>query len=161
MNLVPSNPPNTIVQQTEFEPADPKDTRTAWQAFVDAIRQSVGLKPLYLAERWAVARVRNEEIEADGKLLDARAKYELAAATAKQIALQAEGQYAKDIAIAKLIESKTRNTPDPNSVIELLEARETSVDDALANLESIAQQIRMLGGSVEIRITGQSEETSG
>jgi hypothetical protein len=52
-------------------------------------------------------------------------------------------------------------TPDPNSVIELLEAREAPVDDALANVESIAQQIRMLGGSVEIRITGQSEEASG
>jgi hypothetical protein len=44
-------------------------------------------------------------------LLDARAKYELAAATAKQIAFQAEGQYAKDMAIAKLIESKTQYTP--------------------------------------------------
>lgn len=161
MSLVPSNQPDTVVQQTEFEPADAKDTRTAWQKFVDAIRQSIGLKPLYLAERWAVARVRNEEIDADAKLLDATAKYELAAATAKQIALQAEGKHAKDMAIAKLIESKTKDTPDPNTVVELLEAGDISIEDALANLESIAQQIRMHGGSVELRITDQSDGNGG
>lgn len=152
MNLIPYEESEAVVQQTTFEPSDENDTRSAWRKFVDVVRQSIGLKPLHLTERWATAKVRQEEAEADAKLFSARAQYELAAAQARKIELQAEGEHAKNMAIARYIDSLVRDDADPAVVADLIASKNQSIDEALANVEAVAQQIRLLGGSVEIEV---------
>lgn len=161
MNLIPHEESERIVQRTTLEPSDKDDTRSSWKKFVDAIRQSIGLKPLHLTERWANAKVRQEEADADAKLFAARAQYELAAAQARKIELQAEGEHAKDMAIAKYINSLVPDDADPAVVAELIQSKDRAVDDALANVEAVADQIRLLGGSVEIKVDNPpQDETS-
>ncbi len=113
MSLLPSKEPGTVVQQTQLGPSDPKDERNWWHKFVNFLRQNIGLKPLYLAERFAEARVRKEEVEAEKTLLEAKSIYEMTVATAKKIELESEGQYAKDMAVAESIKANTNNSVDP------------------------------------------------
>ena len=158
MNLIPYEESEAVVQQTTFEPSDASDTRSAWRKFVDGVRQSFGLKPLHLTERWATAKVRQQEAEVDTKLFTARAQYELAAAQARKIELQAEGEHAKNMALARYIDSLVRDAADPAVVADLIASKNQSLDEALANVEAVAEQIRLLGGSVEIEVNNTDTE---
>src|SRR5262249_18439192 len=122
---------------------------SAWRRFADAIRQCVGLKPLHLAERFAEAKVRLAESEADAVLLKARAQYELSVAKVREIELGAEGKYATDMAVARLIESL--NPEDAANMKAMLDGKGVSVEVALEAVEAIAQRIRLHGGTVEVR----------
>jgi hypothetical protein len=67
--------------------------------FVDFLRLTIGRKPLYLAERWAEAKVRQEEAAVEAKLLAARAE-------AEKTVLDAWGQYERNLAEADFERSR-------------------------------------------------------
>ncbi len=143
MSMIPTKEGETVIHRTDLEPADPKDSRNRWQKLVSAIRIAMGMKPLYLAERWSVAKIRHEEASADAKMLSAKAEYEIGMAQARAIELEAQGRLAKNLAIATLLESQANPI-----VLELLKNKTTT--EAISELKSIVEQIRKFGGDVEI-----------
>ena len=126
--------------------------------FIDSLRQTVGLKPLYLAERWAVAKVRQEEVNVDATLLAAKAQYELATAEARRIELEAQAKYEKSMAEAERIRifNELAATASSSLVANILSANTQTPDGALHNLMQVIQQIHMHGGMVEMELP-QSE----
>lgn len=151
MSTIPPKENELVVQNTELEPVDSKDERSIWYRLLDTLRTTIGLKPLYLAERWTTARIRNEEVNADTTLLAARAQFELAAAEAHRIQLEAEGRFQKDTAIAEYIRRTNSNDDDVSALVQgLLEAASRSPDDCATDLLSVIERIQLLGGTVEI-----------
>ncbi len=137
-----------VVQRNDLEPTDPKDHRSLWAKFIDSLRQSIGFRPVYLAERWAVAKVRQEEVDADARLYAAKAQYELAMAQVHKIELEAEASYEKGMAEAYQI--RTASNVSQRVVSELLDAKKRTPEEALEYLEDVMNRIRMAGGTVEI-----------
>ena len=151
MTTLPEKENELVVQNTNLQPVEPSDDRSAWQAFVDALRTTIGLKPIYLAERWSTAKVRQEEADADAKLLEARAKFEIAAAEAQRIRLEAEGNYEKDMAIAQYIRTQSSGESDAGSLVQrMIDASSKSTDECANDVIAIIEEIRLLGGTVEV-----------
>ena len=152
MSNVPPDKGELVVHKTELEPIDPGDSRSAWLKFVDGLRHTIGLKPLYLAERWTEAKVRQEEADADTRLLAAKAEYELAMAQARSLELAAQGKLARDVAEAGLLRAQANaiDMASNNVVAELMQSASADPSEALENLKSVIEQIKMLGGNVGI-----------
>jgi len=147
MNLKSKNEGELVVQRTELEPLGPSDSQSIWKNFIDGIRVTIGLKPLYLAERWVVAKVRQEEVDADARLLSAKADYEKAAAEARAIELEAEATHAKGMAEARLIERASSKM-----VTDLIGSRNVDPAAAFDYLASVIQQIEAYGGVIEFEL---------
>lgn len=164
MNLIPfEDPPEVTVQKTELKPLDPKDSRNLWQRFVDGLRQHIGLKPLYLTERFAVARIRevesaNESREVDNqvKLLQAKLEYERFQVEARQAeqSLELERQKAaEDIRLKK--EQTKREKANRNlseQAAKLLSAAQQTREEAIEVLKDVIARIELHGGDVEINL---------
>lgn len=164
MSVVPPNESEVIVSRTDLRSVDPNESRPVWKRFLDAVRQTVGLKPLYLAERWTTARVRQEEVDADARLLVAKATYELAMAEARRIELEAKGKFAKDTADAEYVRTHTEILRDTLGratsplAAELLDRR--SPAEAAEYVNDMIRQIHLHGGCVEIQLPqSPSEDT--
>lgn len=166
-NLPPPEREEIIVGRTDLVPHDSVDKPSLWRRFIDGIRTVIGLKPLYLAEEWARAKVLEVETSAEkntldsqAKLLEAKAAYELAIAEARARTLGAEGQHAKDMAEAQLLETKSRllASPEVQELSEqLIQGEDMEVADALDKLELLMQRILMNGGVVELAIPDLEE----
>lgn len=160
MSIVPQDGNELVVQRTDLEPTDPKDSRKLWQRFIDALRTTIGLKPIYLAERWAIAKVRQEEADADARLLAAKAHYELAMAEARRIELEAQAKYTKDMAEAdriRILNELAQNASN-QLVADILNAHSQSPEETLEYLSRVIQQISLHGGTVEIDLPDQNQD---
>ncbi len=158
MSLTPQSENRAVVQRTELQPLDPKDSRSRWQRFVDFLRQNIGLKPLYLAERYAEAKVRQEEakarqeeVDADVRLLQAKVDYERALVEAEKMRRESAGKRAKDVAQAGLTKAVTR----------LINAGELDCVEAIEELQAIIQRIQSQGGLVEFELPEPEEGEAG
>jgi hypothetical protein len=151
MSLVPyEDPEPVIIHRSELKPSDPSDPPSRWRQFLDAVRAAVGLKPLYLCERWAEARVRKEEVKTESdeldneiKLLKAKQEYELITAKVRE-------QDAK----TKQIEAKTLGMRAQTRLMEkAAKAAQISPAEADAWLASIKQRIELEhGGHIEVEL---------
>ena len=139
--------------------SDARDSRSGWQKFIDGLRQSVGLKPLYLAERWAEAKVRQEEIDAEARLLEAKANYELAMAEVRKMEREGQSKQQIDEAIAGFIRSQTDTPEIVLSIIQnLSDASTLAPGEALANLEDVIKRIELHGGAVEVDLPDEKAD---
>ena len=78
-----------------LKPAGRRGSPSRWTWLIDALRRIIGLKPLYLAERWADAKVRQEEATADAKLLAAKADYERVMAESQKLLAEADVEHSR------------------------------------------------------------------
>jgi hypothetical protein len=159
MSFVPQDENQLVVQRTDMVPIDTKDSRGRWQRFIDGLRQHIGLKPLNLSERWAEAKVRQEEVGAEARLLAAKADYELKMAQARQIEVETNGLQAKNQAsVEKLRAEASASDASARLVNELLDARKNGTDAALENLSLSITQIQLHGGSVEFGLPSPPDD---
>lgn len=149
MSLVPSDEVEIVVQQTSFSPANASDSRSYWTKFIDLCRRCVGMKPMVLADRFAEAKVAQEEATATAILLEAQGKFELAKAEAAARLMEAEGKSQKDLATARLIDGIADGNADQALVDTILKGKSVTTAEALEQVELISEQIRLLGGHVE------------
>ena len=167
MSLAPSDPPGEIVaQRTEFKPLDRRDPPSRWRRFVDFLRVNIGLKPLHLAERWAEAKVFNEEVEAQAKLYQAKAEYEKVLAEAHRIERESKAKAEKDEAEAKRLRAQARQEAADARIREkaarLMEASNLSPQEAIERLLAIREQLELLhGGRAEFQLPEPSDEDEG
>lgn len=160
MSLVPSEQPaESLVERTQVKPIDMKDPPGLFHRFLDALRKTIGLRPLHLAERFAAVRVQREEVEArnceiDGemRLLQGKIEYERAMAEIRQGELEAQGRFLKDSAEAAHLRAQTEalSTDLRDAIERLKDATNVSPEDNLDWLQSVIQRIRFCGGEVEI-----------
>ena len=124
------NTPNSeneiAVARTTVGPENPQDSRSLWDKFVDGVRQAVGFKPVFLSEKWAEAKIRQE---------NAKAMRDEAEAVAR--VLEARSNYEAKMAKIRLIERKGRN---PNEALDpaiekQLNASNQSPDEMLENVK--------------------------
>ena len=80
MSMVPSSdqPKQVTAGRAELQPQDPKDDRSRWQRFCDALRRAIGRRPKQLADEFLQAKVDQEKgiarlfnAEAEAKILGA------------------------------------------------------------------------------------------
>jgi hypothetical protein len=77
------------------KPADTRSSPSCWAKFVDALRRTIGLKPIHLVERWAEAKIRQEDATTDAKLLAAMADYERAKAESQKTLAEADLEHSR------------------------------------------------------------------
>lgn len=151
---LPSDLPEPItIQKTDLSPARPSDSQSLWKKFIDGLRTAVGFKPVYLAERFAEARIATTEAENEIKLLKAKQDYELVQAQIRQMdgtteanRLDAETKARRANAEARRDESKARMM---EWVVQQLKAGTLSREEAGERLREVISQIEMWGGYVE------------
>jgi hypothetical protein len=168
MSLMPTEEPKPLaIQKTTLAPASPSGSRGGWWKFLDALRAAIGLKPLELAERFAVARVRQQEmmtetqeVENEIKLLRAREEFEL-------IKAEVERRRTQTASVAKIARAKVRMENARAKIVELaakqLEASQSDPEEALQRVQDVIRQIELHGGRVEVEIPepGGEPETGG
>lgn len=150
-----------VVQNTNLSPIDPRDSRSGWQKFVDGLRQTIGLKPIHLAERWAEAKVRQEEVDAEARLLTAKANYELAMAQIRKMEREGQSKQEVDGAIADFIRQQSASPETVMSAVRhLRDASSQSPDEALEHLQDVIKKIEFQGGDVELDLPDGSENAN-
>ena len=125
------------------------------------MRQTIGLKPIHLAERWAEAKVRQEEVDAEARMLAAKANYELAMAQIRK--MEREGQSKQDVdgAIADFIRQQSGSPEIVMSVLKnLRDASSQSPKEALEHLQDVIKKIEFQGGDVELDLPNKSGDTN-
>ena len=150
-----------VVQKTNLSPIDPRDSRNGWQKFVDGLRQTIGLKPIHLAERWAEAKVRQEEVDAETRMLAAKANYELAMAQIRK--MEREGQSKQDVdgAIADFIRQQSSSPEIVMSILKnLRDASSQPPEEALEHLQDVIKKIEFQGGDVELDLPDESDDAN-
>ncbi len=129
-----------------------------WKRFVDGVRQTIGLKPLHLAERWAEAEIAVREAEASKSVYEGMATFE----NAKAARLKAEGEHRRDCAAADNTAAKTELV---RVMTEKLEgADKLDPQEARENLRRAIEAIQREGGTVEIefpQLPGDEEQGGG
>lgn len=150
------------VQRTDYGPRNLRDRPSWWRRFCDGVRQTIGLKPLYLAEEFARAKIDREraaaeqerasgrarEMEAAAKLVEAGAQYQLARAKADAIG-RGEAE----------LKPGSRDDGVDDLVRTLLAGRRMSPGDAQQQVLDAIKRIELQGGSVEIDVSDTVEET--
>lgn len=150
-----------VVQKTNLSPIDPRDSRNRWQRFIDGLRQTIGLKPIHLAERWAEAKVRQEEVDAEVRLLAAKANYELAMAQIHKMEREGESKQDVDGAIADFIRQQSGSPEIVISMVKnLRDASSQSPEEALEHLQDVVKRIEFQGGDVELDLPGEPDDPS-
>jgi hypothetical protein len=129
---------DSITRTTIAKPTGSDDNTSSWQRFIEALRTTIGLKPIYLAERWVEAKVHAAEDEA--RLLAAQAEYAKAVAEAERLEAQHKTIAAKDELVRRLLENE-------------------STADAMQQLLITLRKIEQHGGSVEV-ILGDRESNT-
>jgi hypothetical protein len=171
MNMFPSDEKNELViQRTDLRPIDRADSRSLLERLFDALRQTFGMRPIYLIERFAEAKVAQEEskvrqsdAEANAKLLAAQADYTLKMAQARQIELAAKGKFAIDMAYAEklqIVNELLRDVKDP-LVVQLVRSAFANPDDAIQMLKEVIGRIERKGGTVEFDLPPPTEASEG
>lgn len=150
-----------VVQKANLSPIEQSDSRNGWQKFIDGVRQTIGLKPIHLAERWAEAKVRQEEVDSEARMLAAKANYELAMAQVRK--MEREGQSKQDVdgAIADFIRQQSGSPEIVMSILKnLRDASSQSPEEALGHLQDVIKKIEFQGGDVELDLPNKSGDTS-
>lgn len=154
--LLPAKAPKPdLIQKTDFKPSDPKDKASPWRRLADFFRQNIGLRPLHLAERFAEAKVRQEELRADqlsienqAKMLKARADYEQITASIEIDQRDSKGRHAKDLAE---VANSQEDVKLKVIMREKFESGGKSPEEAWKRVEEIITEIEFThGGRVEI-----------
>lgn len=156
-------PQEIVVQKTEAKPLRSTDSRGLWWDFLDGLRRAIGFKPLYLAERWGIAKVRKIEVEVEAKdvdnqvkLIQARVEAEKAMSAIRTAELDAKTKAEKEKAVIKHITVQTRDAQARARITELaanmLEDESKTPEEIQAKLDSVISQIQAFGGCVELDI---------
>ncbi len=148
MSLAPQSEDRTIVQRTQLQPVDPKDSPGLWRRLLNCLQSLYDSTPWVLAKRYIEGRVRREEVEGEARLLEAHANFGRAMAEVQKMETESQGHLAKDLADARLTQR----------VADLLRAKETDTAEASENLRAIIRKIEFQGGKVEF---GLSEPEGG
>jgi hypothetical protein len=162
MSLVPyDEPEQNVVQWAELKPIDPADKLGWWRSFFDDVRAFVGMKPLYLSERWAEAKVaslevkvESEEVDNEVKLLRAKMDYEKVMAEVREKDRESAAKAEKEKAVAEYVGAQTRVLTAQSRLLEKAsKAKQMSPDEARAWLEETQRKIELLhGGCVEYKL---------
>lgn len=151
MSPIADEPELHIAQRAALRPDNPRDHPTRWRRFLDFLRTRIGMKPLWLAERWAEARVAAMETDNSAKLLAAKKDYELAMSEIRR----AESRGRIDDADAELLRAKAKSTladaKVKEAVARLIEARNEPPEQSLINLEDVIQRLLTHGAVVEVQ----------
>jgi hypothetical protein len=142
---------------------NPQDKVTTWRKFTDGLRRLVGLRSIELANRFAEAKVRQEEANATDKEADAfvkikiaEAQYIEAMARAQQIRAEADKlQIENRMTEHKLRFEEAMQNPQ---VQKLILAKDRSPEELQEELGNIMTQIRVAGGNVEFDLPETSSE---
>lgn len=162
MTAPPDDTNELIIHKTQLSPDDPKDKRTTWQKFVDGLRQTIGLKPLRLVERWAEARVRKDEVETELRLLEAKGKYEFLMARVRKMDRESLSAQGLTEAKADFIRSKSTLSGDvPDALKTLIDSASSDPADTLEELKDVIRRIEIQGGTVEFDLPERGESTAG
>lgn len=164
MSLVPfDQPEEAVVQKTEVVPANPKDTPAWWVKTLNCLRTAIGLKPLYLAERFAIAKVRLVEVESESrhadnhiKLLNAKLEAEKVMSAVRIAEAEANTKKERETAITRHIAAQTKDLQERARLAakarKHLEDISKTPKELTEHLQSLIKQIEMAGGSVELDI---------
>lgn len=112
-----------------------------WTKFVDFLRVNIGMKPLDLSERWVEARVRQEEVIPQVKLIEAQTQYEEKLAKIEKLKAEADA-----------IKEDTRLKRLKNDAIERIlgSTPAASLQDILERVIDARSVIEAKGGTVQI-----------
>ncbi len=155
--------PITSVSRTEFRPKDITDNRNLWLRFVDVLRQTIGVKSLELAQRYAEAKVSAQEVDVEAskienqvKLLKAKRETEMVLADIRRKDLEAKGEFEKAKAIAQSlrngIKSEKARRRIEAAADQAIERRNESLEEKIARLEEAMARIMAAGGQVEFEL---------
>lgn len=153
MSTSPNPEDKVVAQHSELIPVDKKDDRSGWIKFLDTIRMFVGMKPLYLLERVAEAKVRNLEVDVEAKeiankkeFLDAKLKFEIVSSQIRKNDAETDQIRQNPEHVAKV---------DPEEIKKLKEFAENAAqqtkEEILGELEALITEIAIDGASVEIK----------
>ncbi len=154
-------PSKVVIQRANLKPIDPDDKPNWWRSFVDDLRAFIGMKPLYLSERWAEAKVgalevkvESEKVDNEVKLIRAKMDYEEVMAEVREKDRESAARAEKEKAVAEYIGAQTRHH---TALARLLEkasrAKQMSPDEARAWLEETQRKIELNhGGCVEYKL---------
>ena len=148
------------VKRTDYGPRDLNDKPRWWRRFCDGIRQTIGLKPLYLAEEFARARIDRERADAEGARASGRAEEMQAAAKLVEASAQYKLARAKSDAILRGEADRPalkRHDGVDRLVETILEGRELSPAQAQRQFLDAISRIKLKGGVVEFDLTEQPE----
>ena len=161
MSLIPESRDHDqlTVHRTDLRPRDPEDT-SKWKLFAEGLA-AVVTGGAYLVGRWAVAKVRQSETDAEARKLEALGNYEKATAEAYERRLNADSQSAKSEAEtrqchAEARQAEARATFDEELVRRLLDPG--TPQEAQDRLRETIDQIRMHGGYVEFELPEFDDE---
>lgn len=135
----PDDNSELVAQRTELSPTDKNENPGIWLSFTNFIRQNIGLKPLWLSERWAEARVRSLEIDNEVRLLNAKLQYG---------ATMAEVRH-KHAETDALQHTSTSNDQLHDLIALQIQQEQMSPDELRERLQKIISKIEMHGGCVE------------
>jgi hypothetical protein len=162
MCVAPSNEPESMTaQKSDLVPSRPTDSPSSWYRFLDSVRALLGAWPVHLGQRWAVAKIRKQEIDPESRAIENRIKfmnacreYEETMARAEQIRLQAATDAKKGEAIADHIAAQTRSLKADarmkELIIQMVRAEKMTPAEAQEWVVSVVERIRTFGGSVGI-----------
>lgn len=162
--LIPRDGENVTpvsISKTELAPINPKDPPGLLKRLWDFVRVNIGLKSLDMAERFGEAEIRNREADAASKevdnqvkLLKAKQEYEQVQAEIRRLDERAKADAAKTKAETEALRAKTKATKNLTKVQELaireIERRNQTPEEAMDRLKAIVDKIRDAGGDVEI-----------
>jgi hypothetical protein len=162
MSKLPAERPSDelVVQESVLRPINPQDKPSRWKRFLNGLRTTIGLKPLYLAERFATAKVRKEEIDNDIKLVNAKLEFQKTMAEMRRLERESKSKSAETKAKTKKIQVETQIQ---EWALEQLKAKNLSPEEAANHLAEIIQKIELIhGGRVEIPLAQDpQDETPG
>lgn len=140
-----------VAERTEMRPIDDRDPASLWRRFLDFMRQSIGLKPLDLSERWIEAKVRSAEIDNETRLLNAKLEYERTMAEVRRINAETD-------AMQKSIHIMELDGAVGEMVRKYFHSSCISPDEAFQELQEVIARIQSHGGSVNIEVPDESDE---
>ena len=144
MNFIPEEPEQAIIQRSELKPKDPKDKSNRWWRFIIGLRTTIGLKPLYLTERFAEAKVCSIETDNQVKMLNARKDFELAM-------VEVEKKRQEATLLGAQAREKNADAHIKELAANYMETKKLPPEEILEKVKSLMSQIASYGGCAEIK----------
>jgi hypothetical protein len=138
MSLTPYDEGSVVVQRTDLRAITSPEVSAkpgAWRAFCNGLRNLFGRRSVELGERYLKAKVRQEEVEAEARLMQATADYELKMAHVRRLDAETDQSLRRVDSLTKILALAKNEKPEA----------------AMARLEEIVRQIEMAGGAIEIQ----------
>jgi hypothetical protein len=144
MNFSFEEPEQAIIQRSELKPKDPKDQPSRWWRFINGLKTTIGLRPLYLTERFAEAKVCSIETDNQVKLLNAKKDYELAM-------VEAEKKRQEATLLGAQAREKNAEAHIKELVHTYMETKLLPPEEILEKVNSLLSQFASFGGCAEIK----------